>query len=388
MTGYGTQTRHILRGIRDLGYPVACVSWYGVEGGPLEWEGIKLFPKMVDGFGNDASPYWARRWKADLLITLIDLWVLDTNLGNMGNTRFCPLFPIDHADPLPPVIAQRFDSVYRLLTYSRYGEREVKAYAEGKYADKVRYLPHAIDCKALYPATAAEKANYRRLYYPDWPEDSFNCGMVAANKGWPSRKSFPEVMEAFARLAAKHEEARLYIHTMPGTEYGGPNLIEMANHFGIGAKLRTAHPQRFMGGDYDDEKMRQIYSTFDVLLNPSQGEGFGLAPLEAQACGVPVIVSDHSAQSELVGDGWRVSPLRLTPSMIWGKYAQADVEGIYHALEECYRRPKSPHFAAVAREFALQYHHEVIIPAHWGPFLAEMDGGRSRLARELEAITA
>ena len=50
-----------------------------------------------------------------------------------------------------------------------------------------------------------------------------------------------------------------------------------------------------------------LYQAFDVLLNPSMGEGFGIPILEAQACGVPVIASDHSAMTELTQAGWLVT---------------------------------------------------------------------------------
>lgn len=385
-TGYATETKGILRGIRDLGHSVALHAWWGLQGGQLTWEGIPCFPGQLDAYGNDAAPHVCKRFKADVLITLIDLWVLNPQLGHIGGTRWAPLFPIDHADPLPAVIAERFPHAHRLLVYSRYAEREVKAYDGGRYADKVRYLPHGVDCAALTPSSAEEKAAYRRKLYPDWPADAFIVGMVAANKGYPCRKSFPEAMEAFALFAANHPEARIYLHSVFGSEMGGPNLQDMARHFGIADRIRFANPQWLMGGDYDDAAMREIYGTLDVLMAPSQGEGFGLPIIEAQSCGVPVAVTDHSAMSELVGDGWRIRPARMNFSIGGGAFAQADVTGIHHALEESYRRPRSSHFVAIAREFAEQYDWRAVMRFYWQPFLAELDGGRREMALELEGV--
>ena len=45
-----------------------------------------------------------------------------------------------------------------------------------------------------------------------------------------------------------------------------------------------------------------IYNGADLFVYPSYGEGFGLPPLEAMACGVPVITSNTTSLPEVVGD--------------------------------------------------------------------------------------
>lgn len=381
-TGYANQTKHIIRGIRDLGHPVALHAWWGLEGGPTTWEGIPVYPRHFDAYGNDASAYYCHEFKADVLITLIDLWVLDPALGYMGNTKWTPLFPIDHSDPIPSVVAERFAAAHRLLVYSQYAEREVKAYDGGRYAEKVRYIPHGIETSIYRPCNPDERRGFRQRLFGDWPADAFVVGMVAANKGYPCRKSFPEAMEAFAMFAANHPEARLYLHSYAGMEFKGPDLQEMAKHFGIQDLTRLANPRLLLGGAYSDEDMRQVYCAMDVLLAPSQGEGFGLPILEAQSCGTPVLSTDHSAMTENVGVGWRVKPLRMVPTLLWGKMAEADPVGIHHALEECYRESGNGWRMQAARDFALGYDWARVLPL-WGDFLNEMDGGRRELAMEL-----
>jgi glycosyltransferase involved in cell wall biosynthesis len=44
-----------------------------------------------------------------------------------------------------------------------------------------------------------------------------------------------------------------------------------------------------------------------VLAHPAWYEGFGFPPLEAMACGTPVVVSDRSSLPELVGDAGLVA---------------------------------------------------------------------------------
>jgi glycosyltransferase involved in cell wall biosynthesis len=52
-----------------------------------------------------------------------------------------------------------------------------------------------------------------------------------------------------------------------------------------------------------EEDMAELYRRCDALLMPSRMEGFGYAPLEALACGRPVVATDASALPEVVRDG-------------------------------------------------------------------------------------
>jgi glycosyltransferase involved in cell wall biosynthesis len=55
-------------------------------------------------------------------------------------------------------------------------------------------------------------------------------------------------------------------------------------------------------GRVSDEELVWLYNAAQVFVFPSFYEGFGLPPLEAMACGTPVIVSNVSSLPEVVGD--------------------------------------------------------------------------------------
>jgi glycosyltransferase involved in cell wall biosynthesis len=62
-------------------------------------------------------------------------------------------------------------------------------------------------------------------------------------------------------------------------------------------------------GYVPDEDLPAIYCGAALFVYPSFYEGFGMPPLEAMACGVPVITSDRSSLPEVVGD----AAIKLAP---------------------------------------------------------------------------
>lgn len=73
---------------------------------------------------------------------------------------------------------------------------------------------------------------------------------------------------------------------------------------------RSPHARQIMFADYIDDRDRPFYySLASVFVYPSFFEGFGFPPLEAMACGTPVVASHTSSLPEVVGDaGILVAP--------------------------------------------------------------------------------
>jgi glycosyltransferase involved in cell wall biosynthesis len=87
-------------------------------------------------------------------------------------------------------------------------------------------------------------------------------------------------------------------------------------------------PDVTLTGALPDDELAAIYSGAHALVFPSDDEGFGLPPVEALACGTPVVASDVPALREVL-DG------RATLREV------ADVEGLI-AAAEAVRRPAPP----------------------------------------------
>lgn len=56
-------------------------------------------------------------------------------------------------------------------------------------------------------------------------------------------------------------------------------------------------------GPVSEEKKKEVLKRADVLLSPTQKEGFSLVPLEAQAAGTPVVISDVPSCKESIKEG-------------------------------------------------------------------------------------
>jgi len=118
------------------------------------------------------------------------------------------------------------------------------------------------------------------------------------------------------------------------------------------------------------QALAALYSAADVLLATSAGEGFGVPVVEAQACGTRVIVSDWTAQTELVGDGWAVEVQPLWDPYQDAWFATPMIPRIVDALEEAYAAERGPSQQAV--DFAADYDADVVYAKYWRPALEQL----------------
>lgn len=375
-TGYGQQTQQLVRNLNANGHDAVVSAFYGLSGSVLNWEGTTIYPAGYDLYGNDVIlAHGQNHFGGDLLdgliITLVDVWVL--NAANMTRANVACWTPIDH-DPAPPRVLDFLRSYGGFtLAMSRFGEDELR----NQGIDDVYYVPHGIDTEAFAPCDMAGARE--RLGFP---KDAFIVSMVAANKGFPPRKGFPESIQAFARFLHDHEDAFLYLHTDMNGTVEGANLPAIIASEGIPPeRVKFADAYHYIVG-IPNTQVVDVYSASDVLLNPAYGEGFGIPVIEAQSCGCPVITTNHTAMPELTGAGWIVEGQRFwTMQGSWWKVP--DVDAICLALEEAYKR--EPSVRETAREFAAQYDDKRVYAEHWAPALAEIEQKMGKPAMALAA---
>lgn len=116
------------------------------------------------------------------------------------------------------------------------------------------------------------------------------------------RKNLDTLIEAFSRLKKEgFYQGKLVIVGRKGWLYDK-----------LFARITELHldSQVIFTGFVPDEELPYIFDAARVFVYLSLFEGFGLPPLEAMACGVPVITSNTTSLPEVVGDaGIAIPPL-------------------------------------------------------------------------------
>ncbi|MCG8600180.1 MAG: glycosyltransferase family 4 protein [Verrucomicrobiales bacterium] len=117
-------------------------------------------------------------------------------------------------------------------------------------------------------------------------------------------KNHVRLIEAFDRFkTATGSNWRL---VLAGGDWHGAEVIRNA------AANARHHDAIEFPGFVSDEVLPDLYRKAGAMIFPSLFEGFGLPPIEAMACGCPVISSDRGALREVVGD----SALMIDPESI------------------------------------------------------------------------
>lgn len=357
-TGYGQQCAIFVPRLASLGHEVFISAFWGLQGASTNWNGHLVLPGGQDPYGSDIIASHAKYVRADLVITLMDVWPLDP--GQVRGIREGLGIPVAHwmpvdCDPLGAMDEKHLRQTGAIpVAMSRYGQSRLAAAG----LDPL-YVPHGIETRTFTPDN---RDAARKTFGVD---GRFAIGLNAANKD-AVRKGFPEQMAAFAAFRRNHPEALLMIHSAVVAP-GALDLRAIAAKTGIEDAVRFADQYAYLTGMLTPQAMATWMSAADLGTNCSYGEGFGLASIEFQSCGTPVAVTDSTAMSELAGPGWKVAgePFWNSAHAAW--WVKPYMAGIVQAYEEAYEQAASKRQAA--REFAVQYDADTVLRDYWKPAL-------------------
>jgi glycosyltransferase involved in cell wall biosynthesis len=165
-----------------------------------------------------------------------------------------------------------------VLTVSEYSRRSIQQ-TLGVAAEKIRVV-HEAPAAMFVPAE-------------DPPEP-----FVLYAGGISPNKNLVRLVNAFAFCAPLFPDYKLLLAGDCDSD-GFKSSVEEVR----AAVLRNGLGDRVVfTGFVPDEELKRLYQRTSVFAFPSLDEGFGLPPLEAMACGAPVVASKGSALSEVIGD--------------------------------------------------------------------------------------
>ncbi|TGK27931.1 glycosyltransferase family 1 protein [Leptospira gomenensis] len=151
--------------------------------------------------------------------------------------------------------------------------------------EKIRVVHNAIDDSVFYPATSSEKKKFLKKYKL---QEGYLLS-VGIGKG---HKNLNLVLRALASVAAGKKNSIKWV--LGGASGKIPEYLRKdAENF-----QGEIRPMPRLNLD----ELRCLYSCAGLLVFPSKYEGFGFPPLEAQACGCPVISSNATVMPEILGN--------------------------------------------------------------------------------------
>jgi glycosyltransferase involved in cell wall biosynthesis len=245
-------------------------------------------------------------WGADVFVSMTGLFPVGPLWSKRKIAVSYDIHPIQHlADP------QKFPCQYsrksllrtafemrkaiegadQIVTVSRSAAEEIHGFL-GIPRDRMVNVPCGVDHHFFFPQDSERVEKLRKRYR--LPEEFYLfLGYPDASAG--NKKNLHLIVEAYSHA---HEDER---HLLPVVIAGGERagFRDEPDRVPIGG----SSPHRFLYlGFCPDGDLPALYTAARALIFPSLHEGFGIPPLEAMACGTPVIAANRPAIPEVVGD--------------------------------------------------------------------------------------
>jgi glycosyltransferase involved in cell wall biosynthesis len=242
-------------------------------------------------------------------------------------------------------------TAHAIVTDSRFSAAEIAARFP-QAAGKVQAIPLAASA-IFQPGNQAEAVRCVAAEFGLGPDY-----VLAAGSADP-RKNTLVAVQAYALLpgALRQRHRLVIVLAHPSRQ---PELERRCQELGVGAE--TA----FVVGP-PGASLQRLYSAAAAFLFPSLYEGFGMPPLEAMACGTPVVASSATAIPEVVGEAGLLVEPRDPRAMAEALQAVLSRPGLAAELrEQGLRRAGEFSWAETARQTVAVYQEASGLPATAG----------------------
>ncbi len=178
----------------------------------------------------------------------------------------------------------------RISTISLYSKKEIQRFT-GVASSKIEVIYLGIDNSMFHPITNTNVRNQVKSDYNLPDQFILFVGNVKPNK------NLQRLVEGFAKLLKELPDIKLVITgKQEGFITGDPTLF---------ARIKTdkeLDDRIIFTGYVESDDLPVLYSLAKLFAFPSIYEGFGFPPLEAMACGCPVVASNATSIPEVCGD--------------------------------------------------------------------------------------
>lgn len=258
--------------------------------------------------------------KPDIFFILLDTfmlypWLTEKNL-RPASTGF--YYPSD-GGYFPAGCEHILAHVDQPVAMAKYGRDQVKELFNMDAA----YIPHAVDTSLYRPLSPEKKRKVRGEMVvkgvsgnlvQGFLVDKYVVGVVARNQG---RKMLDRTLRAFKTFCKDKPDAVLYFHCDPIDAAAPFNMVNLVQRYGL--ENRVCWSKMAYYENYPLADMNKVYNSMDVFFLSTSGEGFGIPTIEAQACEVPVVVTDYTTTKELVSEtgGGIAVPIQTVITGTW-----------------------------------------------------------------------
>lgn len=354
-SGFGRVNRKVAEYLYKTGeYDIQFVGWC-YQGQKHDYPFI-IHPVDVvyDYWGKTTFDRVIKQWKPDIVYTLGDIWMIDWIAKHEYRSEFKWLgyIPIDGI-PIPFRWREVINNMDMPVVFSKFAYDNLRKVLLKKHID---FIYHGVDTEIFHPVQ--DKYEHKKKYNL---HNKYVIGIVARNQ---KRKNIPALLKAFAKFSKNKPDTVLYLH-MCLIENVGWNIPELLKLYDLGQKGKVVHTEGLTPAfGVPDHLLVEIYNLFDLFVLPTMGEGFGLPVLEAQACEVPVLVTDYSACTELVQDKSQLIKVKDYIVLEEGvEHAIVDIDDLVDKMNFFYSHQKLARtYGKKGREFARTMRWERVLP--------------------------
>ncbi len=286
-TGFATVTHSVIEHL--------CVDWDVTVSG-INYDGsphahpYNIIPAWQGGdmWGMDRFSHLCAEFDPDIVVINNDWW----NVARFqhlapSNVPIIGYMPVDGAN-LDPSQMKALNKIAAAVWYTDFGYREA---VSAGFKGPRHVVPHGIDTKLFRPHDRNESRKALKLRIP---ENAFIVGNLNRNQ---PRKRLDVTIQIFADWVKKHNVSDAFLLLHCAKQDSGWDLDRVAKYHGVADRVIFTGKDEMREMDAI-EKLPLIYSSRDVPMTTTLGEGWGLTTLEGMACGVPQIVPDWAALGE------------------------------------------------------------------------------------------